>query len=1083
MEMTPTVCPECGSPLPADAPEGSCSTCLLLLGVEAPAVEVTPVDPETLAPGQSSEDSTRTEQAGQRIGRYKLLEKIGEGGFGTVWMAEQQEPVRRQVALKIIKLGMDTKQVVARFEAERQALAMMDHPNIARVFDGGATENGRPFFVMELVRGIPLTTYCDTARLATRERLELFIRVCQAVQHAHQKGIIHRDLKPTNILVTEQDGRAIPKVIDFGIAKATEQKLTEMTLFTQFNQMLGTPSYMSPEQAGLGSLDIDTRTDIYSLGVLLYELLTGRTPLDPNKLHEAGYEAILKTIREVEPPRPSTCLSTLKLEDLTAIAGLRREDPQKLHRLIRGDLDWIALKALEKDRTRRYDSTNSLAADLRRYLDNEPIVARPPSNLYRFQKVARRNKLLFGAAGAVAAALVVGIVIASWQAARANLNAAATRRELYVAQIRLAHQAWQEGHLEQAEKMLEATIPAAGQEDLRDFEWRYLRKLVRDESRLTFADADFKVPAMDSHGMSHPLTLAADGKTLIIATSNTFKWLDMERHRIVRTFEVGTNAIQRFAAVMNPPGLLAYVTDRIHLLASTGDPLPDEAFAHAFGTAIALSSDGSLLAFAETNLALRVLDVRTGKQVGPALPFNKTNRVMSLAFSPDAKYLVCGTLDTKILILEMPGLEMLKMLTGHSAIVECLAFDQVGTQLASGANDSHIRIWRFPDGNPIAHLTGHQGAIGSLAFSPDGTRLASGGWDHTVRLWNLGRGGETTFLHGHRDSVKAILFSKDGAQLYTGSNDGTVKVWAVPSTESTNVLQHSRWVSHVAISPDGTLLAVEDWYAPATVLWDLPSRRRITNLVQHSSDFHSGMVVFSPDGRLLATGGQDEIAQVWNLSEKRMIFEFPKERNSASLAFHSSRPILAVANEDVRFWDFRDGKETSLLKDPPNHGIRAVVFSPNGEWIALTHRDGEVSIWSVTTGQRSSSFHASEKEAFAVCFSHDSAFLASGGADYRVALYDMRRRLIAHFDGHTAFVFGLAFAPGDKSLVSASWDGTVRFWHVANGQLALTLAHDGGPVTSVSFSPDGNLMATTGSDGTVRLWPAVSWAEIGANKP
>jgi serine/threonine protein kinase len=356
-----------------------------------------------------------TEMTGTRIGRYKLLERIGEGGMGVVWMAEQEEPVRRRVALKIIKLGMDTKEVVARFEAERQALAMMDHPNIASVFDGGATETGRPYFVMELVKGIPITDYCNANKLSTPDRLRLFTQVCQAVQHAHQKGIIHRDLKPSNILVTVKDDRPLPKVIDFGVAKATQARLTEKTLFTQFHQLIGTPAYMSPEQAGLGSLDVDTRSDIYALGVLLYELLTDRTPFDTQKILERGYDAILRAIREEEPPKPSTRLKTMQAGELTATAQNRQSNPPKLVHLIRGDLDWIVMKTLEKDRTRRYETVNGLAMEIQRHLNCEPVVARPPSNLYRFQRWVRRNKLAFAATGAVVTALVLGLGLSTWE--------------------------------------------------------------------------------------------------------------------------------------------------------------------------------------------------------------------------------------------------------------------------------------------------------------------------------------------------------------------------------------------------------------------------------------------------------------------------------------------------------------------------------------------------------------------------------------------------------------------------------------------------------------------------------------------
>jgi serine/threonine protein kinase len=361
------------------------------------------------------------EQTGERIGRYKLLQQIGEGGCGVVYMAEQEEPVRRKVALKVIKLGIDTKHVIARFEAERQALALMDHPNIAKVLDAGATDAGRPFFVMELVRGIKITDYCDENHLSTEERLKIFTQVCQAIQHAHQKGIIHRDIKPSNILVADHDGVPVPKVIDFGIAKATtDQRLTDKTLFTALEQFMGTPAYMSPEQARLSGLDIDTRTDIYSLGVLLYELLTGKNPFDAKDLLAAGLEEMRRTIREKEPQRPSTALSTMLAADLTTVARHRQSDAPKLVHLVRGDLDWIVMKALEKDRTRRYETANSLATDIQRHLDNEPVNASPPSSLYRLQKAIRRNKGAFAAAAVIAVVLLIGVVVSTSQAIRAS---------------------------------------------------------------------------------------------------------------------------------------------------------------------------------------------------------------------------------------------------------------------------------------------------------------------------------------------------------------------------------------------------------------------------------------------------------------------------------------------------------------------------------------------------------------------------------------------------------------------------------------------------------------------------------------
>jgi hypothetical protein len=427
----------------------------------------------------SGDSTTATYPAAEAIGtiiagRYKLLEEIGEGGMGTVWVAEQTQPVKRKVALKLIKAGMDSRQVLARFEAERQALAVMDHPNIAKVLDGGLTDASRPFFVMEYFKGVPITEYCDSTRASVPERLNLFVQVCQAVQHAHQKGIIHRDLKPSNILVAPYDDKPVPKVIDFGLAKAVHQPLTERTLHTAHETVLGTPLYMSPEQAQLNNLDIDTRTDIYSLGVLLYELLTGTTPLKKQRFKQAAWDEIRRLIREEEPLRPSMRLSST--ETLPSLAAVRQTEPARLTKLVRGDLDWIVMKALEKDRTRRYETANGFAMDIQRHLAGEPVQAAPPGARYRVKKFARKHRTGLATAAVVAFLLVAGVAVSSWQAYRATraegraLSAAAAERRARNAEAEERHKAEAAAAAEKAARQRAETAEGDARRDLAKFE-------------------------------------------------------------------------------------------------------------------------------------------------------------------------------------------------------------------------------------------------------------------------------------------------------------------------------------------------------------------------------------------------------------------------------------------------------------------------------------------------------------------------------------------------------------------------------------------------------------------------------------
>src|SRR5688572_7125433 len=542
------------------------------------------------------------------IGPYKLLEQIGGGGMGVVYLAEQLRPVRRKVALKIIKPGMDSGQVIARFEAERQALTLMDHPNIAKVLDAGTTDSGRPYFVMELVKGIPITDYCDEARLTTRQRLALFIQVCQAVQHAHQKGVIHRDLKPSNVLVTLHDEKPVPKVIDFGIAKAaggTGHVLTERTLFTNYAQMLGTPLYMSPEQAQISGLDVDTRSDVYSLGVLLYELLTGTTPFDKQRLRDAAYDEMRRIIREEEPPKPSTRLATMGAQ-LTTISLNRHTDPRKLGPLVRGELDWIGMKAMEKARARRYETANDLGRDVERYLRDEPVQACPPSTWYRCWKFARRNKVALVAATVVAVGVLTAVaglatstvLITREQRVTAAALSAETRATADLQhtansrRITLAYRELSADNLGRTQQLLN-DCPKA----LRDWEWHYIDRLCRVEPVVLGGACEV-----------YAVAFAPDGVRVAAACGdNTVTVWDTATRKVVKTLT----------------GHDSYVFS------------------------VAFASDGRHVASAGHDGTVRLWDVLTGDELfsRPGHLGDYAGTAGSVAFSPDGKKFVAGGED------------------------------------------------------------------------------------------------------------------------------------------------------------------------------------------------------------------------------------------------------------------------------------------------------------------------------------------------------------------------------------------------------------------------------------------------------
>jgi eukaryotic-like serine/threonine-protein kinase len=1057
--------------------------------------------------GGPTRDQPITERPGTFIGPYKLLQQIGEGGMGTVFMAEQTQPLHRKVALKIIKPGLDSRQVIARFEAERQALAMMDHVNIARVFDGGATESsrhtpcavagdgtrsvpatlGRPYFVMELVHGVPITKYCDDNHLTPRERLELFVPVCQAIQHAHQKGVIHRDIKPSNVMVTLYDGKPVPKVIDFGVAKATEQKLTERTLFTQYGTMVGTLEYMSPEQAETSALGVDTRSDIYSLGVLLYELLTGSTPLTHKRMKEAAYAEILRMIKEEEPPKPSTRLSDSG-EALASISANRHMEPAKLTKLVRGELDWIVMKCLEKDRNRRYETANGFAQDVQRYLADEQVQACPPSSWYRFRKFARRNRRALVPVSALVLAAFVGTgalavsTVLVWKANKGLKESVERERfEAYCQRITVAHR---ELSTDNPAAALRALLECP--ESLRGWEWHYLMRLCKVDAVIIRVGTEVLGVAFSPDG---ELLASAGG-------DGTIKVWNSRTGELVRDLPAA-HSDSVASVTFDPDGLyLASVGAdkwvKVWDLATWKEEFRRPCnTVRKFGNActVAFSPNGRRLAAGRDGTVM-VWDWKKKDQAATTLDGHEKYAI-SVAFSPDGQRLASASTGRGVNLWDAQKWQRLRTFAAHPHPVSALAFSPDGGGLAEASLGRRVNLWDTTTGELSRSLV-HDGNVLGVAYGPDGKRLATASEDKTVRVWDPVTGREMLGLRGHTGSCECVAFSRDGCRLASASTDGTIRVWdATPlrgneGQEAWTFIEHDDEIRSVAVSPDGRRIASAG-IGTLVKIWDAANDKPSVGFNVHANIVFS--LTWHPDGQRIASAGWDgevNSVRVWDSTDKRKGFLLARGGENSDVPYYAvacspdgKHLVTGKGNGAVQVWDADTGRELCTLGTHKRE-LRGVAFSSEGKHLATASGDGKVKLWDATRLLKEQKARHTltarvPGPSLNVAFSPDGRWLATGGEENTVKIWDTEKggEPLKILRGHTGDVYVVAVCPDGRWVASAGEDSTVRVWDAHNEyRLARTFRGHMGLVSSLAFaSGAGGLRLISGSrDKTVKVW-------------
>jgi WD40 repeat protein len=993
--------------------------------------------------------------AGRRIGPYQIRRLLGSGGMGSVYLAARVDDFQHEVALKLIKPGHDTGELVRRFRTERQVLAGLNHPHIARLLDGGTTAEGQPYFVMEYIDGLPIDRYCDDHQLPTRERVRLLRAVCGAVHFAHGHGVIHRDLKPGNVLLAA-DGT--PRVVDFGLAKRLDAAAAGADP-TRTGVILGTPSYIAPEQASGTGKNVGPAADVYALGAILYELLTGRPPFRA----DTPLDTLLQVLNEEPLP------------------------PSRLHPKLARDLETICLKCLQKDPARRYPSAEALGDDLKRFLDGAPIRARPVGRIERAWRWCRRYPVVASLTALVAVLLVavaVGATLMARREKQLRTTAEAANEQLevslYAQRVAVAER---ELSLRQdvgrAEELLDQCP-----ERLRGWEWHYLRRLL-DGGR----------PDLRGHKSGvWSVAFRPDGRRLISGSiDGTVKVWDAATGRLVRTLDPVPGWMRALSkSAFFPVMSVAYSPDG-RRIAAGGLSVTLKGVVYVWdadkGTKVftylghpnlvcglAFHPQGRLLASAGYDNTVHLWDAASGKR--KHILKGHTDWINRPAFSPDGRLLASPSMDGTVKIWETRTGREVASLADHEAPVRDAEFSRDGRQLATAGLDGTAKVWDTADWHVRVTLGLHSGGALGVGFHPRGKRLASVGFDKTVKVWDLETGREAITLRGHTDTVCGVAFSPDGWRLASAGLDKRVKLWDAtprrgPDAPSVRFLRgHTERVNRVVFSPDGRRLATASWDKTARV-WDAKTLKQLLTLRGHTLTVWG--VAFSRDGRRLATASWDRTVKVWDAATGRELRTLRGHRSGVHcVAFRPDGKHLASSCHDgtVKIWETRTGKTVRTLR-PHTFLAYSVAYSPDGKYLATGGGDRRVTLWDAKTYRPLNTFKDHTAVVHAVAFSPNSRLLASASWDMTVKVWDVRsRRRVANLQGHRDRVHGLAFSPDGTRLASAGEDKTVRLWKIATGRQSRAPWIHRGVVWSVAFHPTGRRLASAGwyVKGGVRLW-------------